>query len=135
MKQKKWLGGAALIAFTAAAYPAYAAENTLAEDVAQEQSSDQQAAQEGGLDVIVVTAQRRQESVQDVPISISAFDSGELERRGVTNALEVTQFVPNLVGINNTGLGSANAYYLRGLGNTETIPTFDPPIGTYVDDI
>ena len=135
MERKDWLSGAALLALTAAAYPAYAAENTLAEDVAQEQSSDQQDAQEGGLNVIVVTAQRRQESVQDVPISISAFDSGELERRGVTNALEVTQFVPNLVGINNTGLGSANAYYLRGLGNTETIPTFDPPIGTYVDDI
>ncbi|WP_417819111.1 TonB-dependent receptor [Tritonibacter scottomollicae] len=135
MGQKKWLGGAALIAFTAAAYPAYAAENTLADDAAQEQSSDQQDAQEGGLNVIVVTAQRRQESVQDIPISISAFDSEELERRGVTNALEVAQFVPNLVGINNTGLGSANAYYLRGLGNTETIPTFDPPIGTYVDDI
>ena len=88
-----------------------------------------------GLDVIVVTAQRREESVQDVPIAISAFDQGELERRGVSEALQVAQYVPNLVGLNNTGLGSANAYFLRGLGNTETIPTFDPPIGTYVDDI
>lgn len=88
-----------------------------------------------GLNVIVVTAQRREESVQDVPIAISAFDEGELARRGVTSALEVAQFVPNLVGLNNTGLGSANAYYLRGLGNSETIPTFDPPVGTYVDDI
>lgn len=99
------------------------------------QSSDGEEAQEGGLNVIVVTAQRREESVQDVPIAISAFDAAELETRGVSNALEVTQFVPNLVGLNNTGLGTANSYYLRGIGNTESIATFDPPIGTYVDDI
>lgn len=88
-----------------------------------------------GLNTIVVTAQRRAESVQDVPIAISAFDRLELENRGIANALEVAQFVPNLVGLNNTGLGTANAYFLRGIGNSESIATFDPPIGTYVDDI
>lgn len=103
--------------------------------MAQETDADTSAQQTGGLGVIVVTAQRREESVQDVPIAISAFDTAELGRRGVTNAIEVAQFVPNLVGVNNTGLGSANAYYLRGLGNSESISTFDPPIGTYVDDI
>lgn len=104
--------------------------------MAQDSTSDPQTSeQSGGLTTIVVTAQRRDESVQNVPIAISAFDGGELARRGVTNALEVAQFVPNLVAVNNTGLGSANAYYLRGIGNSETIPTFDPPIGTYIDDI
>lgn len=103
--------------------------------MAQEADADETVEQTGGLGVIVVTAQRRDESVQDVPIAISAFDTGELTRRGVTNALEVAQFVPNLVAVNNTGLGSANAYYLRGIGNSESIATFDPPIGTYVDDI
>ena len=93
--------------------------------VAQESKDDAY-----GLNEITVTAQRRSESVQSVPIAISAFNDAELATRGVSSALEVTQYVPNLVGINNTGLGSANAYYLRGLGNTESIPTFDPPIGT-----
>lgn len=101
---------------------------------AQEAQGEEEA-QEGGLNVIVVTAQRREESVQDIPIAISAFSAEELETRGVSNALEVTQFVPNLVGLNNTGLGTANSYFLRGVGNTESIATFDPPIGTYVDDI
>lgn len=102
--------------------------------LAQEEQ-EQETAQSGGLNVIVVTAQRREESVQDIPIAISAFSAEELETRGVSNALEVTQFVPNLVGLNNTGLGTANSYFLRGVGNTESIATFDPPIGTYVDDI
>lgn len=89
----------------------------------------------GALEEIVVTAQRRQESVQDVPIAISAFTANELERRNINKALDLIQYVPNLMGSNNTGLGTANAYYLRGLGNTESIATFDPPVGTYIDDI
>ncbi len=93
------------------------------------------AADSGKLEDVVVTAQRRAESVQDVPIAISAFSPAELERRNISQALDVIQYVPNLMGSNNTGLGTANAYYLRGLGNTESIATFDPPVGTYIDDI
>ncbi len=88
-----------------------------------------------GLEDIVVTAQRRAESAQDVPIAITAFNAETMATRGINTALDVTQFVPNLVGLNNTGLGTANSYYLRGVGNTESIATFDPPIGTYIDDI
>jgi iron complex outermembrane receptor protein len=84
---------------------------------------------------IVVTAQRRQESAQSVPIAISAFSADLLSQRGIATPLQLIQYVPNLFGSNNTGLGSANAYYIRGLGNTETIASFDPPVGTYVDDI
>lgn len=106
--------------------------------LAAAQSTDDPAAEaqsERGITDIIVTAQRRAESVQDVPIAISAFDETELARRAVLNALDVALFVPNMVGLNNTGLGTANAYYIRGIGSTETIATFDPPVGTYVDDI
>jgi iron complex outermembrane receptor protein len=84
---------------------------------------------------IIVTAQRRKESSQNVPIAVSAFSADLLSQRGIATPLQLIQYVPNLFGSNNTGLGSANAYYIRGLGNTETIATFDPPVGTYVDDI
>ena len=100
--------------------------------LAQQSSPDDE---ETGIADIVVTAQRRQESAQDVPIAITAFNAATIEARGISSALDVTQYVPNLVGLNNTGLGTANAYYLRGVGNTESIATFDPPIGTYIDDI
>ena len=91
--------------------------------------------QQDGVSDIIVTAQRRSENVQNVPISITALGQQQLEERGISNALQIAQFVPNLTAMNNTGLGSANAYYLRGLGSTETIPTFDPPVGTYVDEV
>jgi iron complex outermembrane recepter protein len=100
----------------------------LAQDAASEEESV-------GVADIVVTAQRRAENVQDVPIAISAFSSDQLAAQGITNTLQLGQYVPNLFAFNNTGLGSANGYYLRGLGNTESIATFDPPVGTYVDDV
>lgn len=108
----------------------------LAAAPAMAQAANETVAQDSGaVEDIVVTAQRRRERVQDVPIAITAFTAETLQARGVQNALDLTQFVPNLVGLNNTGLGTANAYYLRGVGNTESIATFDPPVGTYVDDI
>jgi len=119
---------------TALATPAFAADKPADAPVVQDNSSasDDQAT---GVQDIVVTAQRRQESAQNVPIAISAFSADQLRSAGIASALDIGQLVPNLIVQNNTGLGSANAYYLRGLGNTETIATFDPPVGTYVDDI
>lgn len=112
----------------ALAMPAHAQDSTGATSAAE-------ATEQEGLTEIIVTAQRRQESVQDVPIAISAFSAEQLRDQGVSNTLQLGQYVPNLVAQNNTGIGSANAYFLRGLGSTETIATFDPPVGTYVDDI
>jgi iron complex outermembrane recepter protein len=115
-----------LIASSALAI-ALSASPSIAQDSEEEEAA--------GIDEIIVTAQRRNESVQDVPIAITAFSSEQLEAQGISNTLELTQYVPNLFAMNNTGLGSANGYYLRGLGNTESIATFDPAVGTYVDDI
>ena len=98
----------------------------------------QQAAEEesgGMLAEIVVTAQRREEKVQDVPIAISAFSADQLQALNVTETLGLAKLIPNLLAFNNTGLGTANGYYLRAIGNTESISTFDPPVGTYADDV
>ncbi len=99
------------------------------------QAQDAPAAQQRTLDEVVVTAQRRQETVQEIPLAVSAFDSAQLSRLGVTEALDMTRLVPNFYGSNNTGLGTANVYSIRGLNNTESIATFDPPVGSYIDDI
>ncbi len=87
------------------------------------------------LDEITVTSQRRAESIQSVPIAVSAFGPEDLDQRNVTQALDVMQHIPNVVAHNNTGLASANAYYIRGLGGTESLATVDAPVGTYVDEI
>ncbi len=87
------------------------------------------------LEKITVTAQRREQELQSVPIPVSTFTARDLELRNITNTLKVGEFIPNMVAQNNTGLGTANVYFIRALGNTESIATFDPPVGTYVNDI
>jgi iron complex outermembrane recepter protein len=99
------------------------------------QGNGTQADNKAGIEEIVVTAQRREESLQDVPIAITAFTTEELERRNISSALDLVQYVPNFVGHNNTGLATANAYYIRGVGDTESLASKDPPVGTYVDDL
>ncbi len=89
----------------------------------------------GALDAVVVTAQRRSENLQDVPLAVSSFSAQSLEAQQITATLDVTRAVPNMVAMNNVGQASANVYYIRGLGQTQSFPTFEPQVGTYVDDI
>lgn len=65
----------------------------------------------------------------------SLFSAASLETRVILSPLHAAQFVPNMVATSNVGIGSANAYYLRGLGSTESIATFDPAVGTAIDGI
>ena len=87
------------------------------------------------LDEITVTAERREASIQDVPVAVSAYNEELLENFQIQETLDLVNVVPNLFGGNNTGLGTANMYYIRGQGNDESIATFDPPVGTYIDGI
>lgn len=87
------------------------------------------------LEEIVVTAERREASIQDVPVAVSAYNEALMEKLQIQETLDLVNIVPNLFGGNNTGLGTANMYYLRGQGNDESIATFDPPVGSYIDDV
>lgn len=90
------------------------------------------------LEEVVVTARKREESLQDAPISISAFTGEALEYRGVTNISQISDFTPNLTFQNNPSFGgSSNAasVYLRGVGQKEFLPTTEPGVGIYVDGV
>ena len=87
------------------------------------------------VDDIVVTAQRRSERLQSIPVAVSAFGPAAIEQLHLTDAITTSKFVPGMISQHNAGLASANAYYLRGLGNSQSTPTFDAPVTTYVDDI
>ncbi len=84
---------------------------------------------------ILVTAQRREQKLADVPIAITAYSPETMKTLAVSKTVDLVDTIPNLVGSNNTSLGSANVYFLRGQGQDESFPTFDPAVGTYVDEI
>ena len=87
------------------------------------------------LEEIIVTAERKEADLQDVPVAVSAYNEVLLEKMQIQETLDLVNVVPNLFGGNNTGLGTANMYYLRAQGNDESIATFDPPVGTYIDEV
>ena len=67
------------------------------------------------LEEIVVTAQKRSESLQEVPISIVAFSGDEIERLNISNTIDLVKNIPGMTGVNNVGLPQAAAYFIRGI--------------------
>lgn len=92
-------------------------------------------AQDGGLGEIIVTAERRAESLQDTPISIVALDAQALTNIGATGLSDITNSVPNLQqitwGVGNTTL----RFYIRGVGQTDNQLLADSAVGVYVDGV
>ena len=89
------------------------------------------------LEEVVVTARKREESVQDTPIAISAFTGEGLELRGVEDLSGLENFAPNLVlkrSPSNSGVTNA-AVYIRGIGQNDFTPVIDPGVGIYVDGV
>ena len=88
-----------------------------------------------GLDEVVVTATRRSENLQDVPMSVTAIGAAQLQSRGITQTSDLQEAVPNLKISSQYGDTQPN-FSLRGVGvanefNTNTAS----PIGVYVDEV
>jgi len=99
---------------------------------------DQSQEDEGGLDVIVVTAQKRSEGLQDTPIAITAVSGETLEAQGTENISNLQQVTPNLVFDTTapvSGVSSGAIVFIRGVGQTDFQLTTDPGVGTYVDGV
>lgn len=100
--------------------------------------SDTALAQSGPmLEEITVTAQRREQNLQDTSVSVTAFSSLSLRQKEVTNLIGLARFTPN-VEMNNgraDGGGSSLNAYIRGVGQQDFIFPTDPGVGLYVDDV
>ncbi|WP_188062822.1 TonB-dependent receptor [Sphingobium sp. KCTC 72723] len=95
-------------------------------------------ADKGGLADIVVTAQKRSERVQDVPIAISAFSSQALASKGVTEIAAVGNLAPNVTldaGTPFSGSSSVLSAYIRGIGQNDFAFNLDPGVGIYLDGV
>ena len=85
-----------------------------------------------GLAEIVVTAQRRAQNMQDVPIAVSAVTREQLEAKGVQNTLDLAQVVPGLSFTQNAG---GTQVRIRGVGTSSFGPGIENPVAMYIDDI
>ncbi len=93
-------------------------------------------AQEAPLEEITVTAQKREQNLQDVAISISAFSGTELLDRGIDGIIEIQEMVPNLRA-SRSGFGSsAPRFALRGVGSqTDRSTVSSSPVAVHVNEV
>jgi iron complex outermembrane receptor protein len=83
---------------------------------------------------MVVTAQRRKERLQDVPVAIDAFKGSDLRAAQVTQPIDLASHVPNLVVKNAVG-NTAPVFSLRGISLNDFATNGTQPVGVYVDDV
>jgi iron complex outermembrane receptor protein len=88
------------------------------------------------LEEVVVTARKRAESLQEVPVAVTAFSAETMQSLGIKNMRDFDGLVPglNLGGGGNGVKGDGNAY-IRGVGQRETRVTIDAGVGIYLDEV
>jgi iron complex outermembrane receptor protein len=87
---------------------------------------------------VVVTAQKRTENVQDVPIAITAFTAQELQDRGVSDIHSLSNMTANVnldAGSPFSGTSSVLAASIRGIGQDDFAMNLDPGVGVYIDGV
>ena len=104
--------------------------------VALAQGTAAVAPESAGLEEVVVTARKREERMQDVPIAMSALSQVEVERSFARDLKDLASMSPNLV-IDDTsqGPGGVAAITIRGIGVADVEKSFDPAIGVVIDGV
>ncbi|WP_317932357.1 TonB-dependent receptor [Halioxenophilus sp. WMMB6] len=96
-----------------------------------------QAMAEGGkiLEEIVVTAEHKEASLQDTQISVTAVSAQDIQDLGISNGIDLGHVAPNLVVNSYQGGKSGMSINMRGISQNETLVTYDPAVGVYIDDV
>src|SRR2546426_6793070 len=88
------------------------------------------------LSEVVVTAQYREEKLQDTPIAISAITSEAIEQQGATKLSDILSSAPSvLLRPQSAAFGESVAASIRGFGQADFDPAFEPGVGLYIDDV
>ena len=102
--------------------------------VASAQDTEGASPRSGGLSEIVVTAQRRAENIQDVPVAVTALDSNTLDNMRVKDVQNLSGLAPNLQ-ISSQGIQSIPTISMRGINSGTSDNAVDPKIGVYLDGV
>ncbi len=88
-------------------------------------------AQESILEEVIVTARKREEAIQDVPVAITAFSGNQLRDAGITNLKDLGYQTPGL----QVDQSSAAQIWIRGIGQRDDGSRVDAPVGVYIDGL
>ena len=86
-------------------------------------------------EIIVTTARRRVESLQEVPLSITVISGDDLERIGAADIIAIAQSSPNVTLEVSRGTNTTLTMFIRGVGQQDPVAGFESGVGLYVDDV
>jgi iron complex outermembrane receptor protein len=86
------------------------------------------------VETVIVTAEKRPENVQDVPMSVSAFSGDQLAKANIATVAEVSRFVPGLA-INQSNNNRNSSIIMRNVGTPGTNPGTDQDVGVFIDGV
>jgi iron complex outermembrane recepter protein len=84
---------------------------------------------------IVVTARRRSEALQDVPIAVTAYSGEQLSRQGAIDISDVGDTTPNVTLETSRGTNTTLTAFIRGVGQQDPVAGFEQGVGIYLDDV
>ncbi len=87
------------------------------------------------LDAVQVTARKREETLQEIPVAVTAFTADALDRLNVSDLGDLDAQVPNLTIYAARGSSSTVTAYIRGIGQSDPLWGVDPGVGLYLDDV
>ncbi len=87
------------------------------------------------LDAVKVTARKREETLQDVPVAVTAFTPERLDKLNIQDIGDLGAQVPNLTIYAARGSTSTATAYIRGVGQADPLWGVDPGVGIYLDDV
>lgn len=87
------------------------------------------------LEEVVVTAQKREQSLQDVPVAVTAYSSLALEQAGIQTIADLERSTPNTTLRPSRATNSTLTAYIRGIGQNDPLWGFEPGVGVYIDDV
>ncbi|MBB1087514.1 TonB-dependent receptor [Lysobacter sp. SG-8] len=106
-----------------------------AQDASTTSTDPARGASATNLDTVVVTARKREETLQDVPVAVTAFTADTLDTLAVEDISDLDSEVPNLTIYAARGSSSTVTAYIRGIGQSDPLWGVDPGVGIYLDDV
>ncbi len=87
------------------------------------------------LEEVIVTAQKREQSMQDIGISVTAYTGEQMHEMGITNSVDLTAMTPGLQYTVPNAEGSQINFFLRGVGLNDFTDANENPVATYMDEV
>ena len=89
----------------------------------------------GALEELLSLLKKDQNLCKKCQFLYKSFLPDEIDRLNISNTIDLVKNIPGMTGVNNVGMPQAAAYFIRGIGQDESVASLDPAVGTFVDGV